>query len=527
MAMATTAIWEIKATVNKSLAYIANPEKTQGGHLLATNCVADSTNIDAVYSRFLATYELARQEHKVGKRGSILAYHLYQSFDPKDHIDYETANWIGQQLATELTGNFHDWIVATHTDRAHAHNHIIFCANNAFTGKKFRCTPFTYRTVRKISDRLCREYGLNVVENPGHKTGIKRGELYAKVRGMSTKQSLAHVIDEAITRATTWYEFVELLDTYQVKVTIKGPQVTFHPSTIKKGIRGERLGAMYGLKNIMARIGRCEVEEFTIAQSLVEKHDDGTAHIRLPHYPDYFIAVDQAQLVLGRGQYRLYLPVNRDVKMFTRPRYGNKKTYQYHASTLPSALYQFFDKPTERTPRNELPYGVFGNASREERYKTALRLKTEDISQQMYVVQQLEHWKKLPENDQLAFITHVEKTLETKHGELQTATVHAQTNLDKGIKNVLDSARVEGIGREIRYLTRTLEELTKLRKQYFPPTYGMTDAEIKAWMKRIDEQRYLPPWLQPRQTDETHTRQPRRDEDYRPTRQRKARRSLS
>ncbi len=117
----------------------------------------------------------------------MIAYHIRQSFSPDDKVSPEMANEIGQKLAQKITHGNHAYLVATHIDKAHIHNHIIFNSTNLTCDKKFRDFLGSGKAVMRISDSLCLEYGLSIVENPK-----KKGKHYGDWLDEKGKMTLSH-----------------------------------------------------------------------------------------------------------------------------------------------------------------------------------------------------------------------------------------------------------------------------------------------------------------------------------------------
>ena len=151
--MAITKIHAIKSTLGKALAYIENPDKTDGQMLVSGyNCEPQTASID-----FEITPALAQKARNLKrKRSTNLAYHLIQSFSPEDAVTPEQAHELGKKLAFEYTGGKYEYVVATHIDKGHIHNHIMINAVSFYDYKKLRTVPYrTARQIRDISDRLC------------------------------------------------------------------------------------------------------------------------------------------------------------------------------------------------------------------------------------------------------------------------------------------------------------------------------------------------------------------------------------
>ena len=150
--MAVTKIKPIKSTLSKALDYIQNPDKTDGKMLVSSfGCSYETADIEFEYTLSQAL-----------QKGNNLAFHLIQSFEPGE-VDYETAHKIGKQLADAVTKGQHEYVLTTHIDKGHVHNHIIFCAVNFVDHHKYNSNKRSYYGIRNMSDRLCRENGLSVI----------------------------------------------------------------------------------------------------------------------------------------------------------------------------------------------------------------------------------------------------------------------------------------------------------------------------------------------------------------------------
>lgn len=146
--MAVTKIKPIKSTLSKALDYIQNPDKTDGKMLVSSfGCSYETADIEFGFT-------LAQAIDK----GNNLAHHLIQSFEPGE-VDYEKAHEIGKQLADAVTKGQHEYVLTTHIDKGHIHNHIIFCAVNFVDYHKYNSNKRSYYGIRNMSDKLCRETG--------------------------------------------------------------------------------------------------------------------------------------------------------------------------------------------------------------------------------------------------------------------------------------------------------------------------------------------------------------------------------
>lgn len=173
--MATVKMLQIKSTVSKALAYISRADATSDGVWVSTNAaVIDPTDFKAVATQFSETAK--RVGVSKPRKGSVLAHHVIQSFDPKDGMSAELAHRIGVQFAEKITGGTHEYMIATHLDKGHVHNHIILNPVNFETGKKIRVQKGTIGQFRDISDELCLAAGLRVLPKPERATGYSMKE---------------------------------------------------------------------------------------------------------------------------------------------------------------------------------------------------------------------------------------------------------------------------------------------------------------------------------------------------------------
>ena len=181
-------------SLSERVAYILNPTKTDGGRLVSAHGCDPAT---AAAEMLLTRRQYLDAGGWVpGNDKEVLAYHIRQAFKPGE-ITPEDANRIGRELAERFTKGRYQFIVATHIDRGHVHNHIIFAAVSVDAGRRFRDFLGTAKAVRKISDRLCLENGLSVIENP--KRGRKDyGKWLGDQRPLSAQEKVRDAIDAAL-----------------------------------------------------------------------------------------------------------------------------------------------------------------------------------------------------------------------------------------------------------------------------------------------------------------------------------------
>jgi len=247
--MAITKIHAIKATVSKAITYICNPHKTDDGILISYfGCSPES-----------APYDFRNAISRTKQHDSNQAFHLIQSFAPGE-VSFDEAHKVGAELANRLLEGKYSYVLTTHIDRGHVHNHIIFCAADNIEHKKYHDCKQTYRRIRDLSDKLCQEHNLSVIIPEGH--GMKYNEWQASRNQSVWKQKLRADIDDAILNTESYEDCIEMIRAkgYEVSGESLEPDahkyITFRPLDRERPIRGSEksLGADYTKERIKARI---------------------------------------------------------------------------------------------------------------------------------------------------------------------------------------------------------------------------------------------------------------------------------
>ena len=240
--MAVTKIKPIKSTLSKALDYIQNPDKTDGKMLISSfGCSYETADIEFGYTLSQAL-----------DKGSNLAFHLIQSFAPGE-VDYEKAHEIGKQLADAVTKGQHEYVLTTHIDKGHVHNHIIFCAINFVDHRKYNSNKRSYYGIRNMSDKLCRENGLSVVVPGKGSKGKSYAEYQAEKTGTSWKGKLKIAVDALIPQVSSFEELLTRLQAagYEIK---PGKYVSCRAPGQERFTRLKTLGADYTEEAIRERI---------------------------------------------------------------------------------------------------------------------------------------------------------------------------------------------------------------------------------------------------------------------------------
>lgn len=247
------------ASLQERIDYILNPTKTRGGELVTAYGCDPAT---AASEMFLTrSIYLNNGGHQPPHDKEVLAYHIRQAFKPGE-ITPEDANQIGCELARRMTKGRYQFVVATHIDKGHIHNHIIFSAVSENSARRFRDFLGSAKAVRKISDRLCLENGLSVIENPKggkHNYGKWLGDL----RPLSAQEKVRAAIDAALAQHPTGFAaFLSLMEAAGFKIQRRGKALSFLAPGQEKATRcrEKSLGADYTPEAIQERIeGRCVV----------------------------------------------------------------------------------------------------------------------------------------------------------------------------------------------------------------------------------------------------------------------------
>lgn len=251
--MAITKIHAIRSTIQKSVNYICNPHKTDNRILVDSfGCGIYTAGND-----FFADNSKSKS-----KSTSVPAYHLIQSFAPGE-VTFEEAHNIGQEFAKNLLEDKRAYVLATHVDRNHVHNHIIFCSTDFVDNHRFNDNRAAYYNIRKLSDTLCKEHNLSVII-PGPEKGKSYSEWEAEKKNDSYKLILKRDIFDCIRYSTDYEDFLSRMKQrgYEIKGAEFGEDapkyISFKPEGYGNFIRGckKNLGKGHTKEEIMERIER-------------------------------------------------------------------------------------------------------------------------------------------------------------------------------------------------------------------------------------------------------------------------------
>ena len=243
--MAYIKIFPIKVTDKKALDYITNPDKTDEKLLVSSfGCSPETADLE-----FALTRENAKKNGM--DKGNNLAFHLIQSFKPGE-VDAETAHRLGQQFANEVLKGKYEYVISTHVDKDHIHNHIIFNASSFVTNHKYVSNKRSYHKICRISNRICQENGLATSMPTGEK-GKSYKENMEYHRGTSWKAKLRVSIDKAIWSSINYDEFLQKmqLSGYEIR---QGKNLSFRAPEQKNFTYIKSLGSYYTEENVRLRL---------------------------------------------------------------------------------------------------------------------------------------------------------------------------------------------------------------------------------------------------------------------------------
>ena len=243
--MAVTKIKAIRGTLSKAIAYILNPEKTDEKLLVSSyGCASETAAREFEWTRKIA-------EQKGMNPVRIIARHVIQSFEIGE-VTPELAHEIGKQFADEILGGKYEYVLTTHIDKDHVHNHLIFNAVDFMDYHAYKSYKRIYYDMREVSDRLCKENGLSVIP-PSQNKGMSYKEYTEAKRGTSWKQKLKQTIDRLVITAKDYDDFLRLMQEagYEIKT---GKYISFRAEGQERFTRSKTIGENYTEERIKERI---------------------------------------------------------------------------------------------------------------------------------------------------------------------------------------------------------------------------------------------------------------------------------
>ncbi len=241
--------------MDHAIEYVANPKKSLGlqkeelqeaiQHITSTETQIGerATFLNCSPNRTAQEFEMMRRAYHQDK--GVIAHHYYQSFSPDDPITPEAAHKIGVELANKVFAGY-QVIITTHTDRNHLHNHILVNSCHIETGAKWLSNKTTLRAIRSESDKLCKRYGMSVIQSDSDSKSIDKTTYQMALQGKSWKVQLCNDLDDAVKqcRSKTEFEAFFRLRGYECRYT--GLHITLKKRGEKKGVRVDTLAKQFG-----------------------------------------------------------------------------------------------------------------------------------------------------------------------------------------------------------------------------------------------------------------------------------------
>ena len=243
--MAYIKIFPIKVTDKKALDYIMNPDKTEEKLLISSfACSPESADLEFAFTR-------EEGKKNVMDKGNNLAFHLIQSFKPGE-VDAATAHKLGKEFADEVLKGKYEYVISTHVDQDHIHNHIIFNATSFVDHHKYVSNKRSYHKICRISNRICQENGL-VTSMPTCEKGKSYKENMEYHRGNSWKAKLKVAVDKAIWSSINYDEFLQKMKLagYEIR---QGKNLAFRAPEQKNFTNMKSLGSYYTEENVLLRL---------------------------------------------------------------------------------------------------------------------------------------------------------------------------------------------------------------------------------------------------------------------------------
>ena len=275
--MAVTKIHPIKTTLKKAIDYICNGDKTDDEIYVTTH----------LCSRENAYKEFELTKKQFNSRTKILAHHLIQSFVPEE-VGFEEAHQVGIELCEKILEGKYEYVLATHIDKDHIHNHIIFNSIDVDEGKVYHSYYGSYMNIRSQSDKLCKEHNLSVIDQETQKeiNEIKRRKFVSwhdwneDKKGRSYRSRLQFDMDRVIQKAINWEHFLKIMEQYGYEIKF-GKHIAFKQKNQQRFTRAKTIGANYTEEKIKERIRNKDKEIGELVDKTKYGNQDWVVHTNM------------------------------------------------------------------------------------------------------------------------------------------------------------------------------------------------------------------------------------------------------
>ncbi len=275
--MAVTKIHPIKTILKKAIDYICNGDKTDDEIYVTTHlCSRENAHKE---------FELTRKQFN--SRTKTLAHHLIQSFVPEE-VSFEEAHQVGIELCEKILEGKYEYVLATHIDKDHIHNHIIFNSIDVKEGKIYHSYYGSYMNIRNQSDKLCKEHNLSVIDQETEKeiNEIKRKKFVSwhdwneDKKGKSYKSRLQFDMDRVIQKAINWEHFLKIMEQYGYEIKF-GKHIAFKQKNQQRFTRAKTIGTNYTEEKIKERIRNKDKEIGEFVDKSKYGNQDWVVHINM------------------------------------------------------------------------------------------------------------------------------------------------------------------------------------------------------------------------------------------------------
>ena len=275
--MAVTKIHPIKTTLKKAIDYICNGDKTNDEIYVTTH----------LCSRENAHKEFELTKKQFNSRTKTLAHHLIQSFVPEE-VSFEEAHQVGIELCEKILEGKYEYVLATHIDKDHIHNHIIFNSIDVDDGKVYHSYYGSYMNIRNQSDKLCKEHNLSVIDQETQKeiNEIRRRKFVSwhdwneDKKGKSYKSRLQFDMDRVIQKAINWEHFLKIMEQYGYEIKF-GKYIAFKQKNQQRFTRAKTIGTNYTEEKIKERIRNKDKEIGELVDKTKYGNQDWVVHTNM------------------------------------------------------------------------------------------------------------------------------------------------------------------------------------------------------------------------------------------------------
>lgn len=467
-----------------AMAYIINPAKTDDGRLVSSNYATTGTDWHRLAQPMIDDNLAAPKGIQDNSR---LAYHVKMSFSPDDPVTPEQVHELDVEFARRITGGDYKFVVATHTDRHHLHNHIMICAAAQDAPHlKAELPKDIIDQWRETSDMICRREGLSVIaqpvkhamepiedENPDsaetanrqphaniaaprtldgqdaaeqERRGYSMAELYSTLKGLGVKDRIRTSVDVFASRAESFDELVDMLDINDIHVELRGSHLTYTYKPTGFKIRDSKLGPAYDLENVMARVGDSPVVPITFNRHLIAKQTRRTVTVWLPGTKRRKrITLPRSTVVTNGSTCRAFLPVDR-----RQPVTDRSGRFVEHVTS--PGLYQWFGLPQSHvaplTRMEHLPVEA-GKSIGQRHYYAAQARQLDDLADRVNALNAAVRWRNAAGGDANEGLRLLHESVNEAHANLQAAVVALNDAIANGDTDAEVEARSEVEAREL------------------------------------------------------------------------------